>query len=105
MKNLFLLYYKNDSQLLFIAKDEEMSALQYIALRYMEHNEVPVFLSDATGKCCDQEWNDEALQDLKLWYYSLHPECRREDKRRAAWELVQQQLARPLESEGVALIS
>ncbi len=81
MKKIFLLYYKNDSQVLFIPKDEKMSALQYIALRYIERNEVPVFLADGSGKCCNQEWDEEALQELKEWYYALHPEHRRESRR------------------------
>ncbi len=81
MKKLFLLYYKNDKQVLFFAKDREMSVLQYIAVRYVETNETPVFMADDTGKCCEQEWNEEALEELVVRHYAQHPEHRRESQR------------------------
>ncbi len=90
MKNIFLLYYENDSRVLFFPKDEEMSGLQYIVLRYLQKGEMPLFLSDGSGKCYQQELSEEVLQDLKLWYYSLHPKHRWEFRRTEALAILEE---------------
>ncbi len=105
MKTLYVIYYENDKNVYYIPKDKEMTALQYIVLRYIQKGEIPVLAENTQGDVLAPVLGKEVLEELKLWYYSLHPKHRRENQRTAAWQELQQKVERPLKSEVFALVS
>lgn len=78
---LFTLYYEGDNKLTYLPEDAEKTALQYVALRYIAHSEIPKLMLNPAGGCFDEtltEWHMEALKD---WFYGAYPQYRRESRR------------------------
>lgn len=77
----YTLYYKEDAKLTYLPKDSEMTALKYVAVRYITKGEIPVMLSNPQGICFNESLTEETMQELAAWYYKKHPEHRRESNR------------------------
>lgn len=77
----YTLYYKEDARLTYLPKDSEMTALKYVAVRYIEQGAIPKLMINPVGGCFDETLTERHMEALKDWFYGAYPQYRRESRR------------------------